>query len=138
MAASLHLMKLAVGVEDVAHLARLQAARLALDPPLRHLTRHLPRRREAIIAGGSIYWVIAGLFGARQLVRDIIPARRADGAPAAALLLDPALVALDPRPMAAFQGWRYLAPEAAPADLGASAQALPAGLARDLRRLGLL
>ncbi len=139
--APLHLVKLAVGVTDPAHLARLQAARAAADPPLRHLTRHLPRRAAEITAAGSIYWVIGGLLLVRQRIFAIRPVTRADGTPAAALELDPALHPLAPRAMAPFQGWRYLAAADAPPDLdprAAAPDALPATLAAELRRLGLL
>ena len=56
----LNLMKLAVGARDIAHVREFQAERAAREPPLRHRTRHFPRRAEELIAGGSIYWVVAG------------------------------------------------------------------------------
>ncbi len=48
-AAMLHLMKLCVGVRDPAELRAWQAER-ARRPPLRHLTRHMPRRAAEIVA----------------------------------------------------------------------------------------
>ena len=136
-------MKLAVGVRDIAHLQELQSARARTAPPLRHLTRHQPRRAEEVLDGGSIYWVIGGAMLVRQRLLDIVPATAADGTAHAALLLDPALVAVVPRPMRPFQGWRYLAADAAPADLAEAAaaggaDALPAALRRELQALGLL
>jgi hypothetical protein len=68
----IHLIKLAVGVRDIAHLAAIQKLRAAADPPLRHQTRSTPKRAAELIAGGSIYWVIAGLLQARQPVRDVV------------------------------------------------------------------
>jgi hypothetical protein len=137
-----HLCKLAVGVRDVAHLAALQERRLA-NPPLRHVTRNLPRRRDEIIDGGSIYWVIGGFLRVRQRVVDIAPARRDDGSPAAALTLDPTLVLVAARPTGPFQGWRYLDDEDVPADLAqtpcvGSSGELPESLAAELAELGLL
>ncbi len=139
----LHLMKLAVGVRDPAHLAALQAARARTAPPLRHVTRNRPRRAAEVLDGGSLYWVIGGMLAVRQAIRDIIEEAAADGIARTALVLDPALVALAGRPMQPFQGWRYLRPEAAPPDLAAAAaatgvEALPAALRADLRALGLL
>ncbi len=139
----LHLMKLAVGVRDAAHLAELQAERARTAPPLRHLTRNHQRRAAEVIAGGSIYWVIGGTMLVRQRILDIAPATAADGSARAALVLDPAIVALVGRPTKPFQGWRYLSPEAAPADLRAAgkvagAEALPEALRQALRALGLL
>ena len=75
----LNLMKLAVGVRDIAHLAELQAARAAILPPLRHRTRSFPRRAAEILEGGSMYWVIAGAMVVRQPILDIIEDRRDDG-----------------------------------------------------------
>jgi hypothetical protein len=54
----LHIIKLAVGVRDLAHLAEIQQARAESDPPLRHKTRNSPKRADEITAGGSIYWVV--------------------------------------------------------------------------------
>ncbi|MGH7056821.1 MAG: DUF1489 family protein [Acetobacteraceae bacterium] len=113
----LHLMKLAVGVRDLAHLRSLQAARLRTDPPLRHRTRSFPRRAPELLAGGSIYWVIGGAMIVRQRLTAIAPAEAPDGSKAAALVFDPTLVPIEPRFVKPFQGWRYLEPTAAPRDL---------------------
>ena len=136
----LHLIKLAVGVRDPAHLRTLQAERVAGGAALRHLTRHSPRRAPEVTDGGSLYWVIAGTLLMRQRVTAIEPAVRADGSACAALMLDPVLVAVCGRPMKAFQGWRYLPADAAPADLdlNSAEAALPPALAQRLRELCLL
>jgi hypothetical protein len=139
----LHLIKLAVGVRDPDHLAAIQAQRRVDDPPLRHRTRNFPRRAAEITGGGSMYWVIQGAVLMRQRVLDIIEDRWDDGAACAGIVLDPALVRVAARPMKPFQGWRYLAPEAAPADLGAAGEAdgaadLPPSLRRALIELALL
>ncbi len=138
--AMVHLIKLAVGVRDLDHLREMQAARAAVAP-LRHLTRSFPRRAEEIVAAGSIHWVVAGLLLARQRVVDIVAERREDGTPCTALMLDRALVAVAPRPVRAFQGWRYLEAEAAPEDLDAGTEAghgMPPRLRAELMVLGLL
>jgi hypothetical protein len=136
----LHLIKLAVGIHDPAHLRAVQAQRLVQDPPLRHLTRQMPRRAPDIADGGSMYWVIAGTVLLRQRVLAVEPAVRADGSACAALMLDPVLVPVRGRPVKAFQGWRYLAVDAAPPDLDVTADEadLPEALARELRALCLL
>lgn len=110
-----HLIKLSVGIRDVEHLRGVQAARLAAEPPLRHRTRQWPRHPD-ILEGGSIYWVIAGQVQCRQAILDIQPDQRPDGSAGTALILDPALVLVAPRPVRAFQGWRYLKREEAPAE----------------------
>ncbi len=144
----LHLTKLCVGIRDIAHLAEVQAARQAAGVALRHLTLSMPRRAEEVLEGGSLYWVIAGAMVVRQRLTGIVPATREDGSNGTALMLDPVLVAVAARPTRPFQGWRYLAPEAAPPDLanrtpgrGRAARelaALPAALRRELESLCLL
>jgi hypothetical protein len=52
------------------------------------------------------------------------------------------VIAVSPRPMRPFQGWRYLTEDAIPADLTKSAAssvaAMPEPMRRELRDLGLL
>ena len=137
MATMLHLAKLAVGARDVAHLRQVQAKRV----PLRHLTRNQPRRRDEILAGGSLYWVVSGAMVVRQRVLDIAEAAYEDGSRCCALVLDRDLVPVLGRPMKAFQGWRYLEAEAAPLDVpeqGADGDGLPEPLLRQLRELCLI
>jgi hypothetical protein len=139
----LHLVKLCVGVGDVAELRRWQTERAKIDPPIRHRTRNFPRRAAEIIDGGSLYWVIAGAIIVRQRVLDIIEDHRDDGTRCAAIVLHRRLVAVAARPMKAFQGWRYLQAADAPPDIvrgrrGEGEQELPEALRRDLRALGLL
>ncbi len=138
----LHLMKLCVGVTDVAHLRRLQEARLRSDPPLRHRTRSFPRRAGELLAGGSLYWVIGGAMLVRQHLLDITETRMPDGSRATLLILDSKLVPVEARLMKPFQGWRYLEPAAAPADIvsrrAQGAARLPEPLRRELASLCLL
>ncbi len=140
----LHLIKLSVGPKDVSQLAAIQARRAKEDPPLRHQTRMFPKRAAEIIAGGSIYWVVAGFVQVRQRILDIREEQWDDGTSCAGLILDKALVPVEARAMKPFQGWRYLQAEAAPADIKASAtpvrglEALPPKLRRELRELGLI
>jgi hypothetical protein len=139
----LHVMKLAVGIRDIAHLREVQAERARTRPPLRHLTRNFPRRAAEIIDGGSLYWVIGGAMVVRQRILEIAADHWDDGTVCAGLVLDADLVAVAGRPTKPFQGWRYLAAAAAPPDLTAAGQprgveSLPAALAQELRTLGLL
>lgn len=134
----LHLMKLCVGVRDIAHLRSLQAARLRNDPPLRHRTRSFPRRASELIAGGSIYWVIAGAVIVRQRLTDIVPTKAPDGSKATALILDPHLVPVAAHPVKAFQGWRYLDPSEAPPDLASHAAARGEARLPETLRLALV
>ena len=134
------MVKLCVGVSDVAHLRALQAARFAQTGQLLHRTRSFPKRAAEIRDGGSLFWVIAGAIVVRQRIPDIIEDATEDGRRCAAIMLDPELVAVAGRPTRPFQGWRYLAADAAPVDLGDLADdgSMPEGLRRELRKLGLL
>ena len=137
----LHLTKLAVGIRDLAHLRAVQAARQHATPPLRHQTRNMPRRAAEITEGGSLYWVIAGTLLARQRVLAITEDRWDDGSRCTGLVLDPALVQVEGRPVKAFQGWRYLEADDAPPDLGEAdmaPHAMPPALRNELRALCLL
>ena len=139
-----HLIKLSVGPRDVGQLRAIQARRVEADPPLRHQTRMMPKRAAEILsANGSIYWVVAGFVQVRQRILDIREESWDDGTACAGLVLDPELVPVEARPQKPFQGWRYLAPEAAPPDITAGnaaegIEALPEKLRQELRALGLL
>ena len=143
---TVHLIKLAVGIDSFSHLAERQAQRLAeaagsSEPPLRHLTRSTPRRAEEILDGGSIYWVIRRAIRARQRIVGIDKTVNHKGLPRCALILDSELIPVRARPCRPFQGWRYLEPKDAPEDaVGYSEDAddLPAEMAEELRELGLL
>nr|WP_245214246.1 DUF1489 domain-containing protein [Pararoseomonas indoligenes] len=141
----MHLIKLAVGPKDVEAMERGQALRARGPEGLRHVTRMTPKRAPEILAGGgSLYWVVAGVLRVRQRILAIEPVKRADGAAATALILQPGLVPVQPRPMKPFQGWRYLEAAAAPVDLAEGAvgvegiEDLPPKMRQALAELGLL
>lgn len=144
---SVHLVKLCVGIESVAHLAERQAFRLeqarkaGSAAELRHRTRRMPRRRDEVLAGGSIYWVIKGVIQARQRILDLRDVRGDDDVPRCDLVLDPQLVPTRPRRRRAFQGWRYLEADDAPPDLAMNSDdldAMPEKMKAELIELGLL
>jgi hypothetical protein len=145
----LHLIKLCVGADSIDDLAAWQAERLKQmrkagqrKPRLFHRTFQTPKRREDLLAGGSLYWVIKGLVQVRQPLADIAEGTKDDGTPCCLLVLKNELIAVRPVPRRAFQGWRYLADEEAPADLArGSADALaamPPKLRKQLAELGLI
>lgn len=143
----MNLIKLAVGIEDVEHLADVQARRLAAKrkskqpAELLHVTRSFPRQADEVLDGGSMYWVVKGVIRVRQRIVDLRETLNEDGKPACAIVLDPDLVQTERRTFRAFQGWRYLKPDDAPKDasaVDAQADALPDALAGELRELGLL
>jgi hypothetical protein len=138
---ALHLIKLAVGIDDVAHLRKVQKERRRERGRYVFYTRHMPRRREEILDGGSIYWVIKGYVRVRERILGFIPVIEDDGERYTLVRYDPKLVETVWQPKRPFQGWRYLVPKDAPADRPAHAAVedrLPEAMAEELRSLGLL
>ena len=145
---TIHLVKLSVGTDSIEDLASWQAERLKQmkaakqKPELFHRTFMMPKRREELLDGGSIYWVIKGVIQVRQRLLDLKEGTRPDGTLCTLLILDRKLVHVRPVPRRAFQGWRYLSVEDAPADLAGGRSGdldeMPAKLRRELAELGLL
>ena len=82
------------------------------------------------------------LFAAREKIIAIEPFRDKDGIGRCRLVMQPKVIAVSPRPMRPFQGWRYLTADSAPSDLtkssAASVASMPEPMRRELRDLGLL
>ncbi len=142
----LHLIKLCVGVDTIGELEdwivekRRRAGRGA-DPRHSHVTRKMPKRAEALLYGGSLYWVIKGQLCCRQKLLGVEAFTDGEGIGRCRLVLTPEVVPVAPRPYRPFQGWRYLDDQDAPADLGSEAAAigaLPEEMRRELVELGLL
>jgi hypothetical protein len=144
---AIHLLKLCVGCESVDDLLEWQADRAAErrvageDVRPFHVTRMRPQRADELVDGGSLYWVIKGLVLCRQRVLGLESRTDGDGVERCLLRLDPEIVRTRPQPRRAFQGWRYLRPEDAPADLSAPGDrvtTLPPALAAGLAEIGVL
>jgi hypothetical protein len=147
----LHLLKMAVGIADIDELRRVRAARIEQHGGSWVYTRNQPRRAAAVLAGGSIYWVIRGQIRVRQGVTGLRSERDDKGRAYCLIEVDPGLTATLWRPWRPFQGWRYLAAADAPPDLPAGAPAgrlasdmpggaegaLPEHMVAELRALGL-
>jgi hypothetical protein len=139
---TVHLIKMAVGIEDLDDLIEHRRKRRASEGegPCLIRTRHMPRREAELVDGGSIYWVIKGLVRARQRVLGCVWGTDSEGRRCCILELDHTLVPTEPLPHRPFQGWRYLKPADAAPDRkgGLTGDELPATLVRELRELGLL
>lgn len=138
---TLHLIKMAVGVSEVAELRQLQKLRRKQRGKSVFFTRNMPRRIDELLEGGSIYWVIKRQIAVRQRLKSFTPFVNKDGAKRVAVEYAMLLVPVMPRPCRPFQGWRYLVPGDAPPDRPAgvdSGEHLPPKLAGELRKLGLL
>jgi len=142
---ALNIVKLCVGTDSVADLQAWQDGNRAhprvkdRPPEPYHVTRMSPRRRDEVLDGGSLYWVVRRLIQVRQRIVDLAQVTGQDGIKRCAIVLDPKLVLTQPAPRRPFQGWRYLTQKAAPNDLvsesGGGAE-LPEGLRRKLVELG--
>lgn len=144
---TVHLMRLAVGVRDIEHLAAIQKKRKSIILPKRAgravptYTTHMPKRTEDLLDGGSLYWVIKGWMRVRQRLLGFRPYVDEEGKARCMLLLDRELVTTLPTSFKPFQGWRYLAVGDAPKDLakaGKGAAKMPPKMLAELRELGLL
>ena len=144
--APLHLLKMAVGIADLDDLRRARAARIAQLGGSFVRTRNHPRRAEAVLRGGSLYWVIRGEIRVRQRIDGFRSEHDEKGRPYCLIGVDPELVPTVGRRWRPFQGWRYLPPADAPPDCrsagGAEGEfdlaAMPASMTAELRALGLL
>jgi hypothetical protein len=147
-AMTVHLLKLCVGCDSLEDLRDWQQRRLAQrkkrgEPPvLQHVTRSMPKRRDEVLDGGSLYWVIKGVVRVRQRIVGLEPTVGENGVPHCAIVYDPELIAVAARPHRPFQGWRYLEPEQAPPDVQeaewATGDEPPPGMLAELRELGLV
>ena len=143
----LHLIKLCVGCDSVADLEDWikeklkEKRRRGQKAEHIHTTRMVPKRSVELRDGGSLYWVIRGQISCRERILDIRPFTDKDGVGRCRIVLDGKVVLVEPRPRAAFQGWRYLEVKDAPRDLSRvapGAARMPEHMRRELRELGLL
>ena len=130
---ALHMIRLCVGCDTIDELIEWQTGRGG--PWLLH-TRQTPKRADELVDGGSIYRIFKGMILCRQAIIEV---RTLGSGPSARceIVLDPEIVRVVPTPRRAFQGWRYLQPADAPADLAQSGNdQIPDTLARQLREAG--
>ena len=143
---SLNLLKLCVGATGIDDLREWVSARAmnaiaaGMEPHSVHTTRMTPKRREELLDGGSLYWVINGQIRARQSLLDIGNHTDGEGIQRCDLVLAPQVIDTVPVPRKPFQGWRYLKAEDAPRDLdfGDGGGDMPEDLRAELAELGLL
>jgi hypothetical protein len=143
----LHMVKMAVGIDSLDHLAAVQKQRRATlkaergKPILIHKTRNYPKRAEDILAGGSMFWIVKGFVRVRQRILGLERTKDAEGKPRCEIRLDPKLVRTVPMAHKPMQGWRYLEDRDAPKDLtgrGDATADMPPEMLAELRKLGLL
>lgn len=143
---TLHLIKLCVGAKSVDDLKDWIAFRLAqmeaagVTPEQFHTTRQMPKAREDILSGGSLYWVMGGAIQCRQKVLDLRAFEDDEGISRCNIILEPVVHLVKPYPRRPFQGWRYLKADDAPPDMARdeAAKDMPLAMQRELSELGLI
>ena len=89
---TVHLLKLCVGCDTIQDLKdwqddRLRQLKRNREPAeLCHRTLQTPKRRDEVLDGGSLYWVIKGFVLVRQRILDLRPGRKDDGTPCCAIV----------------------------------------------------
>src|SRR6201997_5289717 len=110
----LHLIKLCVGCDSVADLEDWIKQKLKEKKQRGqkaehiHTTRMVPKRADELTAGGSLFWVIKGEISCGEPSPPIRPFTDKDGIGRFRVVLDGKVTLVEPRPRAAFQGWRYM------------------------------
>ena len=107
---SLHISKVAVGCASLDALRKRQQMR-ASGGIVPIMTRFRPKRADELI-GGSIYWIVKHRIIARNCILGFAETEERR----TIIQLGADLVPVRAWPKRAHQGWRYLAPEDAPAD----------------------
>lgn len=142
---ALHMIKLVVGLEDLASYADWQSRELydfeGGKANAVH-TRNWPRRQGELLEGGSIYRVMKGRILCRQRILGFEEGQNSEYGRHCMIMLDPAIIQTVSMVHRPFQGWRYLQEKDAPADRGlydpATSDPIPPEMEEDLRAAGLI
>ena len=108
----------------------------ATDGEARLTTRYLPKRHAEMV-GGSLYWIHSKKIIGRSPIIGFMD----NGQGRQWIRLEPRLIAVQPIPKRAHQGWRYLEEKDAPPDLGDGAEGaedMPSEMLSELASLGLV
>ena len=144
---TVHLLKLCVGVETVQELADWQSERLKRlkrerkRVELCHRTLQTPKRRDEVLDGGSLYWVIKGFVLVRQRVLDLRPDTKEDGTACCGIVLERALVTTRAAPAPRLPGLALSRGGRRAADIRGfeeDADEMPPAMREDLRELSLI
>ena len=119
---SVNIVKLAVGIQSVEELELIQRRFLSqpgvdANSGFYHSTKLMPKKHEAIVKSGSLYWVIKGVICARQKILSITKQEDPDGIKRCKIFLDNSIIKTAPVRKKPFQGWRYLKKNRTPADI---------------------
>jgi hypothetical protein len=129
------LTRVAFGMTSLAALIEA-VARRGENGTMYMTTRYRPKRADEMV-GGSLYWIIKHQLVARA---KLIGFEEAEGG-RTNIVVEARVIPVMPTPRRAHQGWRYLPPEDAPADLAdgdAGVELLPSSLITALAEAGLV
>ncbi len=133
----LHMTKVAYGAQSLAEIRAWFAVggRRGDTYEARLTTKNRPKRAAEMI-GSSLFWIHKHQLVARS---EILGFEEADGG-RTNIVISTVLIEVHPSPKRAHQGWRYLEDADAPRDLadGEAGEVLPAQIAADLAKLGLV
>ena len=142
--ATIHLLKPALGIQDVSQFQGRMPMRLSLYEG-RELytvwTSRKPKRMDELVNGGSVYWIVKKAIQCRQEILGWEAYENDEGRTVYNIYCEPQLIRTAPIERRPFQGWRYLQPDQAPKDIGeviVGGEEPPAEMVGDLREAGLL
>ena len=142
---TLHMIKLVVGVDDLADFARRDVEDLVDfdgQKAIPCMTRFMPKRADEILKhNGSIYRVINNRICCRMRILGFEMVEVPGKGKMCMIMQDPEIIETVAQPHRPFQGWRYFQPEKAPKDKGVynpSAAPCDPKLEKELREAGLL
>jgi hypothetical protein len=139
---TLHLLKLAVGIEHLDQLKERQHRFVNESGNCRHTTRMFPKRSDELLDGGSMFWVIKRLVLVRQPIIALHRDSDREGRRFCLIEMAQNHIPVEPQRKRPFQGWRYLKPEDAPRDIVEGSAYIdpdmPAEMRAELGRIGLI
>ena len=142
-----HIIKLVVGVQDIARFYDLQKSHEIDYNGGRAVpcwTRYQPKRADEILqGGGSIYRVIKNRIVCRHKILGFEKVETQEKGTMCAIMQSPEMIETVHMPRRAFQGWRYLKVLDIPGDKGvytgsAMQDNVPPDLEKELKEAGLL
>lgn len=146
MTGTVNLIKLAVGAKDLHHFASRQKQWYTTyhgQTVMPVWTRRKPREDQALLKGGSLYWVVKNSILCRQEILGIEQIEDEEEGTYCLIFLNTDMYRTDAISRRPFQGWRYLRGSDVPADRGLykagdEAEEIPVEMEGDLRDAGLL
>ncbi|MAH04728.1 MAG: hypothetical protein CL561_04135 [Alphaproteobacteria bacterium] len=144
-----HIIKLAVGIDNIDHFHQIQQAEAVDYNGQRAVpcwTRYKPKAADEILDNdGSIYRVVKNRIVCRHKILGFEMVETAEHGTMCAIMQDAEMIETVAMPKRAFQGWRYLKESDAPSDKGAyhgsasvEAEDVDPAMLEELKEAGLI